>query len=483
MLFTDWRGDADERLDRRPGTELGAVLAGCAAARRRRARAGVALAPRPGSGSASRRPSTSPRRSTRPAARSCSTSGCAAAGSHHQKLVLLRHPGPRGGDVAFVGGIDLCHGRRDDERHRGDPQAPSDRRPVRRRPPWHDVQLEVRGPAVGDLAHTFRERWDDPTPLDHRNPWRALLARAPASPAPRAAPAEPADPAGGRPRTRCRSCAPIRPSARRTRSPRRASAASPGPTPRRSAGPAGSIYVEDQYLWSAEVARRLRRRPAGRRPTCSWSPWCRATPEPDGAAVRSRRAASATSRRSTMLRTPAATGSRSTTSRTTTGTPDLRPRQGLRRRRRVGHDRLRQPQPAVVDPRLRAVAARCSTPTRDEREPADPGGRGDGARRFARDLRLRLCRRAPRPAARRPRPARPGRRLPRLRGRPQWPWIAGTTGGRRGTAPARPGAASTTRRPCPGGRCTRAWPTGPSSTPTAGPGVSARPATSDHMPS
>jgi phosphatidylserine/phosphatidylglycerophosphate/cardiolipin synthase-like enzyme len=29
--------------------------------------------------------------------------------------------------------------------------------------------------------------------------------------------------------------------------------------------------------------------------------------------------------------------------------------------------------------------------TRDEREPRDPGGRGDGARRFARDLRLRLA--------------------------------------------------------------------------------------------
>ena len=45
------------------------------------------------------------------------------------------------------------------------------------RPPWHDVQLEVRGPAVGVLADTFRERWEDPTPLDHRNPVRAVLRR------------------------------------------------------------------------------------------------------------------------------------------------------------------------------------------------------------------------------------------------------------------------------------------------------------------
>ena len=32
-------------------------------------------------------------------------------------------------------------------------------------------------PALGDLAHTFRERWEDPTPLDHRNPWRLAARR------------------------------------------------------------------------------------------------------------------------------------------------------------------------------------------------------------------------------------------------------------------------------------------------------------------
>lgn len=29
------------------------------------------------------------------------------SGSHHQKLVVLRHPGAPGRDVAFIGGIDL----------------------------------------------------------------------------------------------------------------------------------------------------------------------------------------------------------------------------------------------------------------------------------------------------------------------------------------------------------------------------------------
>ena len=98
-------------------------------------------------------------------------------GSHHQKLFVARHPDATDLDVAFVGGIDLCHGRRDDERHGGDEQAIDLDPRYGPRPPWHDVQLEVRGPAVGDLAWTFRERWEDPTPLDHRNPWRRRLAR------------------------------------------------------------------------------------------------------------------------------------------------------------------------------------------------------------------------------------------------------------------------------------------------------------------
>src|SRR5207245_7204713 len=80
-------------------------------------------------------------------------------------------------DVAFEGGIDLCHGRHDDPQHGGDPQPIELERRYGTRPPWHDVQLEVRGPALGDLAYTFRERWEDPTPLDHRNPWRLAARR------------------------------------------------------------------------------------------------------------------------------------------------------------------------------------------------------------------------------------------------------------------------------------------------------------------
>ncbi len=39
-----------------------------------------------------------------------------AGGSHHMKMVVLRHAGRPSLDVAFVGGIDLCHSRRDDAR-------------------------------------------------------------------------------------------------------------------------------------------------------------------------------------------------------------------------------------------------------------------------------------------------------------------------------------------------------------------------------
>ena len=80
--------------------------------------------------------------------------------------------------VLLVGGIDLCHGRRDDSHHRGDPQTVELNPRYGQQPPWHDLQLEIRGPAVGDLAHTFRERWSDPTPFDHRNPARIALRAA-----------------------------------------------------------------------------------------------------------------------------------------------------------------------------------------------------------------------------------------------------------------------------------------------------------------
>jgi phosphatidylserine/phosphatidylglycerophosphate/cardiolipin synthase-like enzyme len=106
-------------------------------------------------------------------------------GSHHQKLVVLRHAGRPERDVAYVGGIDLCHGRRDDHTHAGDEQPCPLGAAYGPRPPWHDVQIAIQGPAVADVETVFRERWEDPTPLT-RSPlrrWRDRVLR-PIEPAP-----------------------------------------------------------------------------------------------------------------------------------------------------------------------------------------------------------------------------------------------------------------------------------------------------------
>lgn len=84
-------------------------------------------------------------------------------GCHHQKFVVLRHPVRPELDVAFTGGIDLCHTRRDDAEHRGDPQTVEMGAVWGSTPAWHDLMIEVRGPAIGDIEATFRERWEDPT--------------------------------------------------------------------------------------------------------------------------------------------------------------------------------------------------------------------------------------------------------------------------------------------------------------------------------
>jgi phosphatidylserine/phosphatidylglycerophosphate/cardiolipin synthase-like enzyme len=95
------------------------------------------------------------------------------AGAHHQKFVILRHENRPEEDVAFVGGIDLCHSRRDTIEHEGDEQALDVAEEYGPRPAWHDVQVAIRGPAVHDVETTFRERWEDGTPLT-LNPGRRL---------------------------------------------------------------------------------------------------------------------------------------------------------------------------------------------------------------------------------------------------------------------------------------------------------------------
>ena len=88
-----------------------------------------------------------------------------AGGSHHQKLVVIRYKDRPEHDIAYVGGIDLCHSRRDDARHLGDSQALGMASEYGATPPWHDVQAAITGPAVHDVETVFRERWEDPTRL------------------------------------------------------------------------------------------------------------------------------------------------------------------------------------------------------------------------------------------------------------------------------------------------------------------------------
>jgi phosphatidylserine/phosphatidylglycerophosphate/cardiolipin synthase-like enzyme len=178
-------------------------------------------------------------------------------GSHHQKLVVVRRKGRPEEDVAFVGGIDLCHGRRDGAAHAGDPQAPPLDRRYGATPPWHDAMVEIRGPAVAHVLDTFAQRWDDPTPLDHRNPYRAVLhrlVRMPRHPEPLPQQWEPPPQAGAhhvqilRTYPAKRPAYPFAPNGERSiaRAYSRAFARA-----RRL------IYIEDQYFWSDVVAATL----------------------------------------------------------------------------------------------------------------------------------------------------------------------------------------------------------------------------------
>ena len=175
VYLTDWRIDATRQLTG-PGTDLGPLLA--ALARRGVAIRGLLWRSHPAlvrfNQDANRVLSTLVNRA---GGQLVADQRVRRFGSHHQKLLVVHRPDDLIRCIAFVGGIDLARGRADTSDHQGD----SD--PVRidprysRRPPWHDLQLELAGPAVLDVDLTFRERWEDRTPPDHRNPLRATWRR------------------------------------------------------------------------------------------------------------------------------------------------------------------------------------------------------------------------------------------------------------------------------------------------------------------
>ncbi|MFM6850833.1 MAG: phospholipase D family protein [Terrabacter sp.] len=251
LLFVDWRGDPDERLTGAPGTEIAGVFAD--AARRGVDVRGLVWRSHWDKLAFSADENRHLGEDVNAAGGECVLDmRVRLGGSHHQKFVVLRHPGRPELDVAFVGGIDLCHSRRDDARHAGDPQPQAMAKVYGPRPPWHDVQLALTGPVVGDVETVFRERWEDPQALS-RSPIRWALDtvrrdRPPRRPLPPQLP-DPA-PTGPHPVQLLRTYGhrlggyPFAPKGERSVARAYAKAF------RRARR---LIYLEDQYLWSAEV--------------------------------------------------------------------------------------------------------------------------------------------------------------------------------------------------------------------------------------
>jgi phosphatidylserine/phosphatidylglycerophosphate/cardiolipin synthase-like enzyme len=254
VYFTDWRGDGDERLAG-VGSEASTVL--CAAVTRGAAVRGLLWRSHPDAARFSEQENLQLADAINDAGGTVfADERVRRAGSHHQKLFVIRHGAHPADDVAFVGGIDLSHGRNDDEHHRGDPQAIAIDHRYGPRPAWHDLQVEVHGPAIGDLEHTFRERWHDPTPLT-RGPWNRHLVRRASQPRqpPALPPQAPDPPPDGPHAVQVLRTYP----ARRPRYPF-------APDGERSIAHAylkafararRLIYIEDQYLWSSDAANAL----------------------------------------------------------------------------------------------------------------------------------------------------------------------------------------------------------------------------------
>jgi phosphatidylserine/phosphatidylglycerophosphate/cardiolipin synthase-like enzyme len=161
LMFADWRGDPDERLTGSPGTEVGTVFT--QAAGRGVDVRGLLWRSHWDQLAFSAAENRQLGDEINDAGGQCLLDmRVRTGGSHHQKFVILRHHDRPELDVTFLGGIDLCHGRRDDASHRGDPQPQSMAKAYGPRPPWHDIQLAISGPAVGDVETVFRERWENP---------------------------------------------------------------------------------------------------------------------------------------------------------------------------------------------------------------------------------------------------------------------------------------------------------------------------------
>ncbi len=387
LFFTDWRGDPDERLTGEDGSEVSQVF--CDAVRRGVVVKGLLWRSHVDGLAFSAD-------ENRHLGSDLNEAGGEVLldqrvrpfGSHHQKLVVVRSDD---GDVAFAGGIDLCHSRRDDADHAGDPQGLRMSAEYGATPPWHDVQLEVQGPAVGDLEAVFRERWDDPSPLDNRARMaveRRLLKGMDTDAS--ELPEQGADPAPGGtctvqvlrtyPSRFGRSQYPFAPRGERS------VAAAYRKVLQRARR---FVYLEDQYLWSAEVAD-LFAEALTRRPELHLVGVVPRFPDQGG---RIGRPPSLVGRQDALDVVLRAGGDRVSVFdlENHAGTPvyvhakvcvvdDVWAS--------VGSDNLNM-RSWTHDSELSCAVL---DDERDPREPRDPGGLGDDARRFARELRLQLWR-------------------------------------------------------------------------------------------
>ncbi|WP_236833800.1 phospholipase D family protein [Blastococcus sp. KM273129] len=307
-----------------------------------------------------------------------------ALGSHHQKFVVVTGPA----EVAFLGGIDVAHARRDDASHAGDHQTRTFSRVYGPTPAWHDVQLALRGPVVRDVETVFRQRWTDPARLT-RLPWHTIPARLsglPRTAGPLPPPAAPAAPAG--------SC-----TVQLLRSyPRRHPAYPFAPHGERSVARGYAkaltrarrlVYVEDQYLWSREVAHvfaaALRRSPSlqliivvPRYPDQEGRLDLPAYSFGQSAALHSVLAAGG--HRVQVVNPENEAGRPIYVHAKVCIVDDVWAAVGSANLNRRSWTHDSELTAAVVDEQL------------DDRHPLDPAGLGDGARRFARELRLTLMR-------------------------------------------------------------------------------------------
>jgi phosphatidylserine/phosphatidylglycerophosphate/cardiolipin synthase-like enzyme len=310
-------------------------------------------------------------------------------GSHHQKFVVLRHADDPARDVAFAGGIDLCHSRRDDATHRGDPQAAPMAEAYGPNPPWHDVQLELRGPSVHALDTAFRERWDDPNnpDTDHPFAWihdKLRHVRMKGDPLPPQLPPPPE--CGPHFVQQLRTYPKVRPPYAFAPEGERSVACGYSKAVKRAQR---LIYLEDQYMWSAEVARLFADALAAN-PDLHLVVVVPRVPDQEGA----------------FAEWPQKVGRW----------------QAIEMCRRAGRNRVHvfdvenpQGTPVYVHAKVCVVddiwasvgsdnfnrrswthdselSSAVLDTTRDTREPRDPAGTGEGARVFARDLRLALAR-------------------------------------------------------------------------------------------